>query len=347
MKHVLVGIALAGSGLLASAAARQEPAPGASEIGLHEVRGDVMGTSFRVEAVGTDAVEQDLAAAVAELRRIDDGMTTWRDSELTRLNARSGQGPVEVSAELCSLVARSLAVAELTDGAFDPTWHSVAHLWDFRADPPVLPDGDELAAALERVGWRKVRVDLDASTIELPEGTTLGLGGIAKGYGVDRAMSILMERGVRHAVVDAGGDMKCLGQRLGEPWEVAIKHPRAKEYVLAVLPVSNRCVVTSGDYERYFDLDGKRYHHIIDPRTGRPAEGCMSATVIGPDAALADALGTAMCVLGPERGLAIIERLPRTEALLVDLAGEVHRSSGLPAVAPPASQPASEPADRD
>lgn len=311
----------------------QQPPVDPGPVAIHATEGEVMGTTFAIEAVGTAEVEAHLEAAVAELRRIDDGMTTWRESELTALNARAGEGPVEVSAELARLVARALAVAELTDGAFDPTWHSVAHLWNFRADPPVLPDGDELARALERVGWGRVRVDLDASTVELPQGTSLGLGGIAKGYGVDRAMAVLMERGVRHAVVDAGGDMKCLGQRLGEPWEVAIKHPRAEDFVLAVLPVSNRCVVTSGDYERYFELDGRRYHHILDPRTGRPAEGCMSATVVGPDAALADALGTAMCVLGPDRGLEIIERLPRTEALLVDLEGRVHRSSGLPAVA--------------
>jgi thiamine biosynthesis lipoprotein len=296
----------------------------------------VMGTDLVIEVAGPDAVALEAAidAAVAELRRIEDLMTDWRDSPLTRLNARAGEGPIEVPEELAKLVARALAIAEATGGAFDPTYKAAGSLWDFKAKPPRIPSDEALAAALEHVGWQKVKVDLDASTIELPRGTTLGLGGIAKGYGVDRAMTVLMERGIRHAIVNAGGDLKALGRRQGEPWRVAVKHPRDRDRVLAVIPVSNVCLVTSGDYERFFELEGVRYHHILDPRTGRPSQGCMSATVLAPDAAFADALATALCVLKPEEGLAIVAKLPRVEALVVGLDGQVHTTKGLSAAAP-------------
>lgn len=138
-----------------------------------------------------------------------------------------------------------------------------------------------------------------------------------------------MKLGIRHAFVNAGGDLKALGRKHGKLWEIAVRHPRDRENVLALLPVSNTCVVTSGDYERFFDYEGKRYHHIIDPRTGYPSEGCISATVVAPDAAFADALATALCVLGPDQGLALVERLPRVEALVVGMDGSVRATRGL------------------
>ena len=320
------GVAL---GLLIAAAGPQDGERTTSL--LREWRGEVMGTSFLLEAIGPDPAHLDAAieAAVTEVRRVEDVFTTWRESELTRLNARAGEGPVEVSREVCELVARALAVAELTDGAFDPTWYALHDLWDLEADPPRLPAPEELARALERVDHTRVQVDLEGSTVELPAGFSLELGGIAKGWGVDRGMKVFLERGVEHGVVDAGGDLKALGTKFGEPWQIAIKHPRRRADVMAVVPVSNRCVVTSGDYERFFELDGVRYHHILDPRTGRPSTGCMSATVVGPDAAFCDALATALCVLGAERGLAIVEELDGVEALVVDLEGEVRATSGL------------------
>ncbi len=148
-------------------------------------------------------------------------------------------------------------------------------------------------------------------------------------HGVDRAMDVLLRMGIHDAIVNAGGDMKVLGRDHGRPWEVAIKNPRDREAALAVLRVSNTCVVTSGDYERFFEIDGQRYHHILDPRTGYPSKGAMSATVVGPSAADADALATALCVLGPERGLPIVEKMARVEALLVDMQGKVWVSTGL------------------
>jgi FAD:protein FMN transferase len=304
-----------------------------------ERTGGVMGTSMRLVAIGRDraALEEALVAAEAELRRVEDLMTDWRASPLMDLNAAAGSGPVAVPTELGRLVERSLLVAELSGGAFDPTWRGVGTLWKLRADPPVVPDDAAIAAGLERVDFRRVAVTTDAArevyTVELPAGFELGLGGIAKGYGVDRAMTVLMEHGVEHAVVDAGGDLKALGQHFDGPWEVAIRHPRRQAGergdVMAVVPVSNACVVTSGDYERFVVIDGVRHHHILDPRTGRPSTGCMSATVVGPDAAVCDALATALCVLGPDDGLALIERSGAYQALAVGMDGAVRTTAGL------------------
>ena len=302
--------------------------------------GGVMGTDLKIEAIGTDVelLDRAIAAAVAELERVEDLMTDWRPSELTRLNDSAGAGPVEVDPELGRLLARALKLSGFTDGAFDVTYAGVGRLWDFKRVPVQVPDEAMVRAALELVGYARVHVSEDGTTVELPEGMRVGLGGIAKGYGVDRAMVVLMEHGVEHALVNAGGDLKALGRKLGEPWEVAIRHPRDEERVLAVIPVSNSCIVTSGDYARFFEHEGKRYHHIIDPRTGFPSQGCMSATVVAPEAATADALATALCVLGPERGLALVERLDRVEALLVGMEGEVHVSSGLRDALVPAAE---------
>jgi thiamine biosynthesis lipoprotein len=291
----------------------------------------VMGTELAITALHPDAalLDRALDAAVVEIQRVEDLMTDWRASPLTTLNQATGTGPFEVPAELASLIDRSLAVAELSGGAFDPTFRTFGKLWDFKAVPPKLPEQAAIDHALARCGWQKVQVDLAASKISRPAGMEIGLGGIAKGYGVDRAMAVLMDFGIEHAVVNAGGDLKALGRNHEELWSIAIRHPRERERVIALLPISNTCVVTSGDYERFFEYQGKRYHHILDPRTGYPATGCMSATVVAPDAAIADALATAVCVLGVEKGFALIESLPRIDALAVDMEGHVHATSGL------------------
>ncbi len=315
----------------APAPSQDVAAPRADGLVLRSRTLGVMGTDLVIEVAGKDTAALDAAieAAIAELRRVEDMMTDWRESPLTRLNDAAGKGPYEVPPELAKLLARALLVAEASGGAFDPTYKAFGALWDLKAKPPRFASDQEIAAARRFVGWQKVVVDLQKSTVTLPEGFAIGLGGIAKGYGVDRAMQVLMDRGIEHAIVNAGGDLKALGKRLDLPWRVAIKHPRDRERVMAVIPVSNTCLVTSGDYERFVEHEGVRYHHIIDPRTGKPSTGCMSATVIAPDAAFADAVATALCVLGPEEGLALVAKLPRTEALLVAQNGSVHRSPGL------------------
>lgn len=320
------GVVAAADGLLSTVAQ-------AEQLAHRRLTFAAMGTDVTIEALGRDvaALDAALLAAEAELRRVEDLATSWRDSPLTRMNARAGSGPAPIDPELARLIGRGLAVGELTEGAFDITFAGVGRLWDFKADPPVLPSAAELADALATVDYRAVELDLEAGTIALPTGARIGLGGIAKGYGVDRAMAVLLEHGIEHGLVNAGGDLKLLGRNDGEPWRVAVRHPRRPDTVLAMVPLSNTCMVTSGDYERFFEHAGVRYHHILDPRTGYPATGAMSATVIAPDAAFADALATACAVLPTDASLALVESLERVECLLVDLQGGVHRSSGLAA----------------
>ena len=298
---------------------------------LREWRGGVMGTSFQIEAIGKDAAEIDrvIGLALDELRRVEDVFTVWRESELTRLNARAGQGAVPVSSEMALLLGISVECGRVTNGAFDVTYFPLRPLWNYKAEHPTLPSEDQIQAALNFVDYRRIVVDRQNSTVALPSGFSIDLGGIAKGYGVDRAMDILLAQGIHNGLVQAGGDTKALGRKFDKPWQIAIKNPRHSDEVFAVLPVVNQCVQTSGDYERFFEIDGQRYHHIIDPRTGRPSAGCMSATVIGPGATFDDGIATAMCVLGPEAGMAIIEQLDRVEAVLVGMDGRVHLSSGL------------------
>jgi thiamine biosynthesis lipoprotein len=317
--------ALPGAALAASAAEAPDG------LVLRERELGVMGTELQLRALGPDAAALDRAldAAIAELRRVEDVMTDWRPSPLTRLNDAAGRGATEVPEELASILARSFEISRVTGGAFDVSYAAAGHLWSFEARTPRLPDPEAVRAALAHVGWERVRVDPERHTVVLPAGMKLGLGGIAKGYGVDRAMDVLLAYGVEHAIVNAGGDMKVLGRKFGEPWEVAIKHPRDRERAIAALRVSNTSVVTSGDYERFFEIDGRRYHHIIDPRTGQPADKALSATVLNPSAELADALATALCVMGPEKGLALVARLARTEAIVVGVDGAVHASDGL------------------
>ncbi|MFP6739201.1 MAG: FAD:protein FMN transferase, partial [Planctomycetota bacterium] len=277
--------------LVGSAGCRSAPEPARADPAgnspvLRSRLDGVMGTQLKITVIGTDPALLDRAmeAAAGEVKRVEDLMTDWRASELTSLNESAGQGPREVPRELAAIISRAIELHRLTGGGFDITFAAAGKLWSFKTAPKSLPDPGEIKAALQLVNAGAVKVSAADNTVELPAGMTIGLGGIAKGYGVDRAMKILMDHGIRNAIVDAGGDMKILGKKFGEPWEIAIKHPRRKERALAVLNLNNTCLVTSGDYERFFELEGKRYHHIIDPRTGYPARGCMSASVVAPNA---------------------------------------------------------------
>lgn len=295
------------------------------------VKGGVMGTEYRLVAIGLDPAKLNvaLAAAVKELERVEDLMTDWRASPLSTLNDNAGKGPQVLPIELATMIGRGRALGELTEGAFDISFAGVGKLWDFKRKPARVPTAEQIKSALVHVDYRRIEIVPAKLTVALPAGFRIGLGGIAKGYGIDAAMKVLMQHNIRNAVVNVGGDMSILGKKQGKPWPIGIAHPRHKEHALAELNLSNVCVVTSGDYERFFEQDGVRYHHILDPRTGYPSKGCITATVVASHAEYADALATALCVLGPEKGLALIEKLPRVEAIMVGLDGKAAASKGL------------------
>jgi thiamine biosynthesis lipoprotein len=253
------------------------------------------------------------------------------ESQLSRVNREAGAGPVRVDPELAQLVARSLEFSALTGGAFDISYASVGYLYDYREQRH--PTEEQIRAALPGVNWRHIEVDLAASTIRfLRPGMRIDLGGIAKGHAVDRSIAILRGLGIEHASVTAGGDTRIIGDRFGRPWVVGIRHPDDPGRVIARIPLEDVAISTSGDYEHYFDEGGVRYHHIIDPKTGKSARGVRSATIIAPTSTLAEGLTKGVFILGPERGIALAESQPEVDAVVVRDDGKVFYSKGL---APP------------
>lgn len=294
----------------------------------------IMGTRCAVEFWSTDrvAAERLANAAFEEMRRIDRLMSTYRpDSELSRLNAVAARRAMPLSAELFGLIRQSLEFSQRSDGAFDVSYASVGYLYDFPSQQ--RPDTAAIRRALPGVDYRHVRLNAARRQVffERP-GMRIDLGGIAKGYAVDRAMSILKAGGIERAMVNAGGDTLIVGDRFGKPWIVGIRDPNKRNEVALRLPLTDAAISTSGDYERYFDEGGVRYHHIIDPKTGDSARLVRSATVIAPTAVESDALSTAVFVMGAERGLAMIERMRDVDAVVVLPNGQVRYSYGL---APP------------
>lgn len=291
----------------------------------------MMGTEVSVylfsddEAAGRSAVE----AVFAEAERIDHLMSTYKeDSAISKINRDAAAGPVATDSELFHLIERSLDISVLTRGAFDITYESVGQYYDFRARQ--RPDDATIEAEREHIDYRLVRLDAASGTIRfLKEGVRINLGGIAKGYVVERGVEILRSRGIRHGVVTAGGDSRLLGDRRGRPWMVGVRDPRKEGEIAISIPLVDEAISTSGDYERFFDEDGTRYHHIIEPKTGKPAAGMHSATVIGPDAVITDALSTSVFVMGVRDGLTLIGTLPDYESIVIDAEGHLYYSDGL------------------
>jgi thiamine biosynthesis lipoprotein len=316
------------------------PEPGREEAAAPAVpagrwpsfRGEAMSTSIAVTLPASAGAEAAAAAVLDLFGALEGDLSEWREgSPLAEVNRLAGGAPVPAPADLLAVVERALALAETTGGAFDPTWAALWDLWDFRAETPRLPDPAVVERRSRLVDWRRVEVDRAAGTLRLPApGMKLGLGGIAKGWALDRAAALLRERGYSDFLVVAGGQVIAGGRRGERPWRIGVRDPRGDpDDAFALLDLGDESASTSGDYEAFFVVDGVRYHHILDPATGRPARGLRSATVVAPDATTADALSTALVVLGPERGLALAEELPQVEAVLVDDAGRVLTTAGM------------------
>jgi thiamine biosynthesis lipoprotein len=296
----------------------------------------IMGTAIGVELWADDPRSGTAACAAVmdEMHRIDRQMSPHKPgSELSRINREAAQRPVPLSEEMFRLLVSALEFSRLSGGAFDITYAAVGRLYDYREGR--RPDAASLAAARAAIGWKNLLLDRQARTLRfLRPGMRIDLGGFAKGHAVDQAALILARRGIHHAIVSAGGDSRVIGDRRGRPWSVAIRNPRREGEVVAVLPLEDTSISTSGDYERYFEergADGRvtRHHHLIDPATGRSPEGVHSVTILAPDGLTSEALSKTVFVLGVERGLALIETLPGIDAVVVDADGRMHVSSGL------------------
>ena len=288
----------------------------------------MMGTVVEIMAAGQSSktLEAAVEAAFAEMERLDKLLSRYNtDSEVSRLSQSTNGG--EVSLPTAEVLTLGLEISRKSGGAFDMTLGKLKTLWAFDKEAPTLPNAAELSAALSGVGPKALSLEGQQLRKASPQ-LQLDLGGIAKGYAVDRAVAILKQHGVANAAVNAGGDMYLLGQRMERAWRIGIQHPREEKGVLETVQISNRAVVTSGDYERFFEKDGLRYHHIFNPQTGMPARDCQSVTIVTDSVALGDALATAVFVLGPKAGLTLLEQFPQAEGLVIAADGSRHSSPG-------------------
>lgn len=292
-----------------------------------------MGTLVSVTAVASDNElgHKAVQAGFDEIKRLERLLSTWiPESELSQVNAEAGRRPVTVSRDTLDLVVRSLEIARLTEGGFNIAVGPAVEVWSV-TERERIPNDAELERLKVLVDWDSIQVNRDVLTIFLPrEGMRIDVGGIGKGYAADRAVAEMKRAGADGGVVALSGDIKTFGalpEAAGFP--VGIKHPRKEGALIAVIDLQDEAISTAGDYERFFERNGVRYHHILDPKTLRPARSCQSVTVIGKEGTLVDGLDTGIFVLGPDRGMALVERLPNVEAVIVDDQGRVTVSSGL------------------
>lgn len=287
----------------------------------------IMDTVVQITAFGKDYSKTNSAvnAAFAEMKRIEKLTSFYLEgSDVRRLANSAG---AEVSPEVSRIVALGLEVGQASGGAFDMTLGNLKALWGIETDEPKVPVHEKIQEALKGTGPEALKIV--SGRVEKKEiGTTVDLGGIAKGFAIDRAIGILEQNGIRHAAVNAGGDIRLLGDRQGKLWRIAIQDPRRHNRFVAKLFLKDISVVTSGDYERFFEKDGIRYHHLFDPRTGYPSRESRSVTVLAKNAALADALATAAFVLGPEEGITLFEKFPSTEGMIIGADGKTVTTPG-------------------
>ncbi len=293
-----------------------------------------MGSTFDLTIVADNSAEAKLliASAIAEIDRIERLISSWNNtSETALVNQMAGQKAVKVSKELFDLVVRAKAIARLTNGAFDPTYASVDKIWQFNGESILPPKAEVISSSVAKIGYDKIATNQDEYSLYLPlKGMKIGFGAIGKGYAADRVKTLLQQKGVRAGIVNASGDMSAWGKQPdGKAWQVGLVNPKNKQKVFAWFPIMNQAVVTSGDYEKYVIMEGKRYGHIINPKTGYPSQGVISCTVFAPKAELADALSTALFVMGVEVGLDFINQLKQVEAIMIDDNGKVFTSKNI------------------
>lgn len=295
-----------------------------------------MGTFARVLVVAPDKAiaEESLAAAFAAFYRVESLMSDYDpDSRISEINRRAFAEPVAVEAEVFDVLAAAVEYSRLSDGAFDVTIGPVVRLWRKARHSGIAPTAEQIAAARAKVGSHNLILDPDAKTVRFAvEGMLLDVGGIAKGYAIDIAAEAMRQAGALGGMIDIGGDLLCFGQPVGGQthWLIGLQDPDNDETILQRLKLDNRAVATSGDYRRFVVINGQKYSHIINPATAEAAGDLSSVTLIAAAAMHADALATAVSVLGPEKGLALIETIEHTEAVLIpaDTAQHLIKTSG-------------------
>nr|WP_233885129.1 FAD:protein FMN transferase [Tenacibaculum piscium] len=293
-----------------------------------------MGCRFEITVVANQATEatKNINLAISEISRIEKLISSWNvNSQTSLINKYAGIKPVKIDAELFNLIERAIYISKLTDGAFDISYASMDKIWKFDGSVTKMPLEHEINLSVKKVGYQNIILDKNNNTIFLKlKGMKIGFGAIGKGYAADKAKMLLISKGVSSGIINASGDMNAWGKQPdGVAWKIGITNPLDKNKIFALLPIENSAVVTSGNYEKYSTINGKRYTHIIDPRTGYPCSGIISVTVFAPKAELADALATSVFVMGKEVGINRINQLPNIECIIIDNNGNISKSKNI------------------
>ena len=295
----------------------------------------LMGNRFEISVGDPDPqwANECIDAAVAEIRRIEELLTTFKESSQTNLiNRNAGVQPVKVDKEVFDLISRSLKISALTQGAFDISYGSIdKNLWNFNTSMTSLPDRETAKQSVKLINFRNVILNEKDNSVFLKEkGMRIGFGGIGKGYAADRAKNILKQMGVADGVVNAAGDLVTWGSQInGKPWTIGIADPNIQHHLFSYLNISNMAVATSGNYEKYAVINGKRYSHTIDPKTGLPVSGIKSVTIICPSAELADAMATPVMVMGVGAGLCLINQMNDIACIIIDDNNKLYTSDNI------------------
>jgi thiamine biosynthesis lipoprotein len=301
---------------------------------IHRKSLKLMGSRFDISVVANDTLKAShyINLAIEEISRIEKLISSWDpNSQTSEIIRNAGMHPVKVDEELFDLIERSLAISKLTDGAFDISYASMDKIWMFDGSMKVMPSEATIKESVAKVGFQNVLLNKENQTVFLKlKGMKIGFGAIGKGYAADKAKALLISEGAIAGIINASGDMNTWGkQPNGDDWKVAITNPLNKNNAFALFPISNSAVVTSGDYEKYVIFNGKRYSHIINPRTGYPSSEIISVSVFAPKAELADALATSIFVMGTDSGLNLINQLKDIECIIIDFDGKIHTSTNI------------------
>jgi len=294
----------------------------------------LMGSRFDISIVSSseNKANEYIDIAISEIKRIENIISSWdKNSETSKINQNAGIKPVKVSIELFDLINRSIQISKITDGAFDISYASMDKIWKFDGSMTEMPSVEAIKKSVEKIDYKNILLNEDNLTVFLKtKGMKIGFGAIGKGYAADKAKKLLQNYGVKAGLINASGDLNCWGkQPNGVSWKVGITNPLNKNKFYSWFDLDNQAVVTSGNYEKFIEIDGKRYSHIINPKTGYPASGIISVTVFAKKAELADALATSIFVMGTSVGIDMVNQLTNVDCIIIDDQNKIHTSKDI------------------
>ncbi|MDN5627303.1 MAG: FAD:protein FMN transferase [Weeksellaceae bacterium] len=295
----------------------------------------LMGNQFEITVVDTNetVAKEHLEAAVLEIQRIENLLTTFREeSQTNQINQNAGMKPVKVDPEVFNLIERSLRISKITDGYFDISYGSIDRkFWNFDREMKELPDPEMIKEHLKLVNYHNILLNREDSTVFLKEkGMRIGFGGIGKGYAAEMGKRLLLNRGVKSGVVNASGDLTTWGNQAdGKPWTIGIANPDNARLPFSYMNIADMAVATSGNYEKFVSIGGKKYSHTINPKTGMPVTGIKSVTIICPNAEIADALATPVTIMGIEKGIGMIDQIQQVECIIIDDENHIYSSKNI------------------